>query len=185
MKMIRQARPEDQFDIAKLVYMVWEDMELDIVKAVPKDKILTAIEKSCVDVRYRTYYEHIYVYEVEGKIAGCIISYNGKYELEYEKAWEHLDLPNEFQQYGTPLPVKEAKDDECYIETIATFEEYRGRGIATKLLTNLLESNTNMKWSLNCDVNNQTALKLYQKVGFTFDGYIELYKHKYHHLIVK
>ncbi|SUJ08470.1 acetyltransferase (GNAT) family protein [Staphylococcus argenteus] len=45
MKMIRQARPGDRFEIAKLVYMVWEDMELDMVKAVPKDKILTAIEK--------------------------------------------------------------------------------------------------------------------------------------------
>ncbi len=83
--------------------------------------------------------------------------------MKYEKAWELLDLPEKVKQYGTPLPVKEAKDDEYYIETIATFAAYRGRGIATKLLTSLLESNTHVKWSLNCDINNEAALKLYKK----------------------
>ncbi len=71
-----------------------------------------------------------------------------------------------------------------YIETIATFAAYRGRGIATKLLTSLLESNTHVKWSLNCDINNEAALKLYKKRGFISDGQIQLYKHMYHHLIV-
>ncbi|MFD3012196.1 hypothetical protein ACFKKD_00455, partial [Streptococcus agalactiae] len=55
----------------------------------------------------------------------------------------------------------------------------------SKLLTSLLESNTHVKWSLNCDINNEAALKLYKKVGFISDGQIELYKHMYHHLIVK
>lgn len=121
------------------------------------------LKKSCVDATYRTFYQHILVYEVENKVAGCIISYSGENELKYEKAWELLDLPEEIKQYGTPLPVKEAKDDEYYIETIATFAAYRGRGIATKLLTSLLESNTHVKWSLNCDINNEAALKLYKK----------------------
>lgn len=183
--MIRQARPEDRFDIAKLVYMVWDDMELELVKHLPKDMVLDAIEKSCVDATYRTFYQHVLVYEIENKVAGCIISYSGENELKYEKAWELLDLPEEIKQYGTPLPLKEAKDDEYYIETIATFEAYRGRGIATKLLTSLLESNTHVKWSLNCDINNEAALKLYKKVGFISDEQIELYKHMYHHLIVK
>ncbi|MFA0980574.1 GNAT family N-acetyltransferase, partial [Staphylococcus aureus] len=49
----------------------------------------------------------------------------------------------------------------------------------------LLESSTHVKWSLNCDINNEAALKLYKKVGFISDGQIELYKHMYHHLIVK
>lgn len=44
--MIRQARPEDRFDIAKLVYMVWDDMELELVKHLPKDMVLDAIEKA-------------------------------------------------------------------------------------------------------------------------------------------
>lgn len=44
--MIRQARPEDRFDIAKLVYMVWDDMELELVKHLPKDLVLDAIEKA-------------------------------------------------------------------------------------------------------------------------------------------
>lgn len=82
--MIRQARPEDRFDIAKLVYIVWDDMELELVKHLPKDMVLDAIEKSCVDATYRTFYQHILVYEVENKVAGCIISYSGENELKME-----------------------------------------------------------------------------------------------------
>lgn len=83
------------------------------------------------------------------------------------------------------LFVKEVKDDEYYIEIIVIFEVYRGRGIVIKLLMLLFELNIYVKWSLNCDINNEVVLKLYKKVGFIFDGQIELYKYMYYYLIVK
>lgn len=68
------------------------------------------------------------------------------------------------------LFVKEVKDDEYYIEIIVIFVVYRGRGIVIKLLMLLFELNIYVKWSLNCDINNEVVLKLYKKVGFIFDG---------------
>ena len=46
--------------------------------------MIEAIELSIVNVKYRTYYEHIWVYEKEGVVAGCIIAYPGEKELDLE-----------------------------------------------------------------------------------------------------
>ena len=41
--------------------LIWRDMELDITKEITKDRIIEAIELSIVNVRYRSFYEHIWV----------------------------------------------------------------------------------------------------------------------------
>lgn len=181
--MIRQAQPKDKAAIAKLTYLIWDDMELEIVKELPKVKVLAAIEQSIAEVEYRTYYEHVWVYEVNEEVAGCIIAYSGAHELDYEQQWKALNLDEAFQKFNTPLPLKEAEDDEMYIETVATFAEYRGQGVGTQLLKSLLESDAQTKWSLNCDKANTGALKLYKKLGFKVTDEIDLYGHDYYHMV--
>ena len=73
--MIRKARPEDKYKISELIYIIWNDMELRMVKELPKDLVIEALARSIVDVQYRDYYEHIHVYEVDGEVAGCLVSY--------------------------------------------------------------------------------------------------------------
>ncbi|EHJ08460.1 GNAT family N-acetyltransferase [Staphylococcus simiae] len=181
--MIRQATISDCPTIAQLIYIVWQDMELDMVKEIPKAQVIDAIIKSCTEVTYRTYYQHIWVYEVGGEIAGCIIAYNANKELTYEQNWTTLDLPLHIKKFGSPLPVKEAKDNEYYIETVAVFDRFRRQGIATKLITYLLQQQPTLLWSLNCDKYNEQAFKLYQKVGFTYEDDITLYGHDYYHMV--
>ena len=166
--MIRQAHPSDNKRIAELCYMIWEDMELDIVNEISKERMMNILELSVVNVEYRSYYKNVWVYEVDGKVAGCVIA---------------LSLDEDIRKYGTPLPVKEAADDEVYIETVATFPEYRGQGIATQLMTYLLEMYSEKKWSLNCDYDNEKALGLYEKLGFKTVSDINLYGHLYRHMI--
>ncbi len=180
--MIRKARPSDNKQIAELCYIIWKDMELDITKALTQERVIEAIELSIVNVKYRTYYDHIWVYEKDGSVAGCIIAYPGKQELDLEQQWLDLPLEDDIRELGTPLPQKEAYDDEVYIEAVATFPEYRGQGIATQLFKHLIDSDPNAKWSLNCDYDNEGALKLYKKLGFEDVGDIDLYGHKYHHM---
>lgn len=181
--MIRLAEPTDKKAIAELIYMVWRDMELEMVQHLEKPKVLSVIEDSITEVQYRSYYKHILIYEVEGHVAGCIISYDGSKELYYERQWNALNLDDAFKAFGTPLPIREAEDNERYIDTIATFEEYRGRGIATQLFEALIESDPDARWSLNVDKENPKALRLYERIGFEVAGEINLYGHDYYHMV--
>ncbi|MEJ7180476.1 GNAT family N-acetyltransferase, partial [Staphylococcus capitis] len=56
-------------------------------------------------------------------------------------------------------------------------------GIATQLMTYLLEKYPEKKWSLNCDYDNEKALNLYKKLGFKTVNDIDLYGHLYRHMI--
>ena len=91
--MIRKAKTSDNRQIAELCYLIWRDMELDITKEITKDRIIEAIELSIVNVRYRSFYEHIWVYEKDGVVAGCVIV-----------SWER---GNGFEQQWLKLPLEE------------------------------------------------------------------------------
>ena len=155
--MIRKATPSDNKQIAKLYYLIWKDMELDIVKEISKKRMINLLELSIV--------------------------YDGSKEMEYEEQWNQLPLEEDIRLVGTPLPIKEAKNDEWYIEAVVTSPDYRGQGIATQLLEHLITTSFNKKWSLNCDYNNEKALKLYKQLGFKWVEDINLYGHDYLHMI--
>ena len=55
--MIRQAHPSDNKRIAELCFMIWEDMELDIVNEISQERIMNILELSIVNVEYRSYYK--------------------------------------------------------------------------------------------------------------------------------
>ncbi|MTV20854.1 GNAT family N-acetyltransferase [Staphylococcus delphini] len=181
--MIRKATPQDARAIAELTYIVWQDMELEIVRRYEKETVIAALVKSATDVHYRNHIEHVDIYEVAGQVAGILIAYPGRYEATYEQAWQNLTLAENIQlETGTPLPVLEAERGDVYIETIATFPEFRGRGIAAKLIQARLQSNPEATWSLNCDEQNERAYQLYRKLGFQEKMKKVLYGHEYRYM---
>src|SRR5699024_376942 len=181
--MIRKAKPKDKHDIAKLCYIIWDQLDLELVENTEKERLLKIMEQSVVDVNYRGHYSNTWVYEIDGIIAGWLIAYPVSKELELEKAWLEMDLDDDTRAYGTPMPMKEANDDEWYIETVVTFPEYRGRGAATKLIEHMLEIYPDEKWSLNCDILNEGALHVYKKLGFEATSEFDLYGHMHYHMI--
>lgn len=52
------------------------------------------------------------------------------------------------------------------INYIFVLKEYRSKGIASKLLEYMLDNNDFNEISLEVNVNNKEAIKLYQKYGF-------------------
>ncbi|MEJ7541235.1 GNAT family N-acetyltransferase [Staphylococcus intermedius] len=182
--MIRKATAQDAPAIAELTYLIWRDMELEIVRRYEKETVIAALVKSTTEVHYRNHIENVDIYEVDGQVAGILIAYPGQYEAEYEQAWQNLMLDADIQlETGTPLPVLEAERGDVYIETIATFPEFRGRGIATKLIQARLQSNPKATWSLNCDEHNERAYQLYRKLGFRETMKKLLYGHEYRYMI--
>lgn len=181
--MIRKAQPKDRQKLAQLCYIIWEELEIPLVRHIQQERLLKVIERSMVEVPYRGHIDNIWVYEIDGAVAGCLIAYPGNKEEEYENAWLKLDLDEDISRFGTPMPTKEARDDEWYIETVATFSEYRGQGVATQLIKHVISTEPKEKWSLNCELNNAVALRVYKKLGFIIEGEIDLYGHMHHHMI--
>ena len=61
------------------------------------------------------------------------------------------------------------KKDEIFISNLAVFEEYRGKGVAVKLLEKAEEmamENGLNKLSLYTEIDNAHAKRIYKKFGF-------------------
>lgn len=183
--MIRKANPNDIQKIAELCYIIWQELEVDMVKGIEKERLLKVMEQSMIEVPYRGHYSNTWIYEIDGEVAGCLIAYPGNKELEMERAWLDMTLDDDIRAYGLPMPMKEANDDEWYIETVATFPQYRGRGVATQLVKHVLNAYKDEKWSLNCDVTNEGALSVYKKLGFEANSKFDLYGHIHYHMVYK
>ncbi|GGI02244.1 MULTISPECIES: GNAT family N-acetyltransferase [Mammaliicoccus] len=167
--MIRPAQKHDAKKLSELMYIIWHDMELPIVVNNDKDTVLKVIEQSMVEGNYRNHFKHIHIFEVEGELAGFINCYAGDDELQLEKNWHDIHFDQTFILEGTPLSEQEAESGDLYIESIAVFSKFRGRGIASKLIDYTFNHAKSLGFnqvSLNCEVDNEGAMKLYQKLGF-------------------
>lgn len=183
--MIRKKEQKDNRKVAELVYIIWQDMELEMIEKFDRETVLEAFEMCLNDEEFRNSERTIHVYEVDGEVAGCVLSYPGHIELDFKYVWEKLGLDEKFHPYSPPLEVKESRDDEMYIDSVVTFREYRGQGIATKFLKYLLDSDETLPWGLLCEVENEKALGLYLKLGFKKDEVVELYGQEYYRMTYK
>lgn len=180
--MIRIKEQKDNRKVAELVYIIWEGMDLEIIEKFDRETVLEAFEMCLSDEEFRNSERTIHVHEVDGDVAGFVLSYPGHTEHEFKHVWEKLGLDKKFHPYSPPLELREARDNEMYIDSVATFSEYRGQGIATKLLKYLLDSEEARPFGLICEVENEKALSLYLKLGFKKDELLELYGQEYYHM---
>lgn len=183
--MIRKSEQKDNKEIAKLIYIIWDGMNLEMIDHFEKGKVLSAIETCLADEDFINSERTIHVYEKDGAVAGCVVTYPGHTEFRFKRVWEKLKFDEVFKPYSPPLEVKEARDDEMYIDSVVTFDKYRGQGIATQLLKYLLDSKNDRPWGLICEVENEKALNLYLKMGFIKDEIVNLYGHDYYHMTYK
>lgn len=182
--MIRTANRNDASKISELIYIIWNDMELPLIQDNDKSVVLDVIKQSIEEGHYRNYFEHIHVFEVEGEVAGFINTYDGGDEEALESNWNKIDFKQDFKLEGTPLPEKEADKGDLYIESIAVFSDYRGQGIASKLIEYIFNYGKEKGFknvSLNCEVENEGAMKLYRKFGFepSYDRVLSGHDYKY------
>ncbi|MCL2400104.1 MAG: GNAT family N-acetyltransferase [Defluviitaleaceae bacterium] len=80
-----------------------------------------------------------------GLIKGSII-----YSIMIKEFHYHLDYP----------------DNKAYIECVATLPETRGKGVATKLMQFIIDSETYTEYELEVTDTNTSARKIYEKMGF-------------------
>lgn len=117
----------------------------------------------------------------DNKVMGIIVGYDGaeleerrKYFIKY--ALEYLGM-----DFSEMAP--ETNADEFYLDSLAVFEEYRNKGVASQLIVSMLERAAcyNKPAGLLVDVNNPRAEMLYNRLGFVTVGETEFIGEKMRH----
>ena len=107
-------------------------------------------------------YRNAVLAECEGRIAACMISYNGDNYLEYREnvstamGWD--SVPEEF---GT-----EVEPGEYYLDTLAAHPDFRGRGIGAGLLKKTAEDHKDENPCLIVETGHDKVIELYESLGF-------------------
>jgi ribosomal protein S18 acetylase RimI-like enzyme len=129
-------------------------------------------------------YQNTFVAQNEQQIVGLVLSFGGREEHRL-----NMMVEQRFQQFqggrGWHL-VDESAKDEWYIDALAVYSQWEGRGIGSRLLRDAEQralAQNYHKVSLNVDKENERALQLYLYRGYIVTGDVELYQRSYHRMV--
>ncbi|MGB3161609.1 MAG: GNAT family N-acetyltransferase [Carnobacterium sp.] len=185
--MIRTAEKKDIKELCDLVWIVLKDMELPILNELPEEQLKKLVQEAMLDDNYRYSYNRGIVCIRDSQIAGVSFGYKGELEpiidLPLTKIMKKLDLENSIL-----FTDKETQAGEWYLDTLVTSPEFRRQGVAAELLASLPDFVKDQGESiigLNCDKENNSAKRLYEKMGYQKVGEREISGHQYTHMQYK
>ena len=122
--------------------------------------------------------------EVDGKPAGMLTAYDGRYY--HELRIRTMNLVKQHLGVEFPGMEDEAVAGEYYLDSLAVMAEFRGRGIGRKLLQKGIENgkSLNLDVTLAVDPINDRAKKLYLSLGFKPSGTLFIFGHDYEKMII-
>lgn len=180
---IRKATINDATLIAKVVAMAIGD---DIAKVYcGENHQMVLKELACMEVSQYSY-RNVLVAEVDGMPAGAAVAYDGADLYKLREA----TLKTISRYTGKELIIKadETDSSEFYLDSLAVFPEYRGRGIGAKLILAVKEkafNEYNKNLGLLVDFENPDAERLYKSVGFERMNVKDFLGHKMWHLVLR
>lgn len=122
------------------------------------------------------------VAEVDGKVVGAIVGYDGARLYELRAPLQALMV----EKMGRAIEIEdETSAGEFYIDSLAVLPQYRGYGIGSKLLCAMRERAFAAGFSrvgLLVDVDNPAAEALYTSLGFERINPTTFLGHKMWHL---
>ena len=128
-------------------------------------------------------YHNVFVAEVDGKIAGAVVGYDGAKLHNLRKAT--LDII--FKHTGKELQIADETDaSEFYLDSLAVMPEYREFGVGSKLILAMKERASqeyNKPLGLLVDFENTDAERLYKSLGFVRAEVKDFLGHKMWHLV--
>ncbi|MCL2610525.1 MAG: GNAT family N-acetyltransferase [Defluviitaleaceae bacterium] len=68
------------------------------------------------------------------------------------------------REFNTPIAYT---NEICYIESVVTHPEARGKGVATRLMEHVIKKSGYEEFRLTVKDNNRSALSIYKRLGFT------------------
>lgn len=182
---IRQAKPEDGAQVAPLIKIVFDEMEIPEIMAMQDADIFEVFAEAFKVAAYRYSYAHTVVAEDDGEIVGICVGYAASDEAHIDDAFAPF-LPQVGITDGRELfPWPESFPGEWYLDLLAVKETAQHRGIGTKLLKDAAaraEAAGFPRVGLCCDLVNPKAQALYERYGYKDDGRVQIFEHMYRHM---
>ncbi|MFF2754194.1 GNAT family N-acetyltransferase [Psychrobacillus sp. NPDC058041] len=163
---IRNARKEDATEAVPLIMEAIGDISMQMTGETEETEITKEFVQLFTKTDNRHSYLHTYIAEMEGKVAGVLVFYSAEEAVILDANLEKY-LSN---KKGSPIKIdSETLPGEWYIDTVVVDPTFRGHGIGTKLLTyaeQLVKNFGGGKLSLNVETEKDSAIRLYNRLGF-------------------
>ncbi|MEC0091259.1 GNAT family N-acetyltransferase [Paenibacillus macquariensis] len=182
--MLRHAKKEDGPEVSRLLYDAIHDIAHQLTGQETEADALDVLEKFFVQEEGRLSYHQMLVKEVNGEVAGVVVSYAGSDAAILDKPI--IDYLRNLKNDPNIVLDKEADEDEYYIDTLSVSPAYGRRGIGTELMIAVENEATNRNFTriaLAVDIDNAGAYALYQRSGFIVDKEIPINGHMYYHMV--
>lgn len=138
-----------------------------------KEKAVLAISELIKIPGSLFHYSNIVVAVNDNSVCGMLLYNEQGAEWDTERFYllvnEFLEDKQKFEYASNTYFEEEAKrpeEDHIEIVAVCVAQEYRGRGIASKLLTAFIEMKANKTLELDVLSNNESAIRLYSRCGF-------------------
>lgn len=180
---IRKAIPTDYKQVAPLIVQAMEDLACAFANTNDPTKSYPLFEYFFQQTANQYSFENTLVFEENGKIAGSLIAYDGKYLPKYREPF--LKYIAEHYNVRDLVIENETLKGELYIDTISVYPSHQGKGIGKKLLAaiqNKAQAEGHKKIGLLVDLKNPNAKKLYSALGYKSVGSKQLGDGFYEHL---
>lgn len=181
---IREAQQDDAGQIAPLIGLIFDEMQLEELEDVPEPDL-----EQVITMAYRT---HSYlsgdattvVAEADGQVVGVAFGYPGENEARVDEVLKRLS--DKSPAFDKPFEAEsETSRGEWYLDSIAVSPAYQGHGIGKQLLAALpkfASQDHQPVMGLIVDYENPDAMALYQRVGFQTVGTKVVGDHRYYHM---
>ncbi|WP_342508010.1 GNAT family N-acetyltransferase [Sporosarcina sp. FSL K6-2383] len=180
---IRQAQPTDAKNAAPLII----DAIGDIAKRMTGETEWNLVEQGLCELFKRNDNRHSYLYtyiaELNGTVAGIMVLYPGKDAPALDR-----NLSDWLAKKGATNTEVDAESlaDELYIDTVCIDPEFRGKGIGSQLFTyaeEVAQQKDIKKLSLNVEVEKESAIRLYKRLGYEIVSPWTIVGEPFHHMV--
>ena len=181
---VREAQQDDAGQIAPLIDIIFDEMELDELEDVPEPGLAKVITRAYQTDTYLSSKASTVVAEANGQVVGVVFGYPSENEDDINNVL--INLSKKSADFKAPyIPDSETNSDEWYLDSIAVDPDWQGHGIGSKLLAAVPRMALNDGKSvngLNVDFENPEAKKLYERKGFKTVGTQMIGDHLYEHM---
>lgn len=180
---IRPAQKSDYSQVAPLIVQAMEDLAMKFTQSSDLEKAIPVFEYFFQQKGNQYSYENTLIFEENGEIIGSITGYDGSKLDELRTPFlEHL-----LNEFGfTQIPEDETEAGEFYLDTVSVSKNHQGKGIGRKLIEAMIQNAQEKgfdKVGLLVDIENPSAKKLYERIGFKVVKTKNLMGGKYEHLV--